>query len=81
MQWEEVDEERNWWTFGAERAKNGLMQRVFLGPQALELLRQLRQSRKYLLNVFPDGRRGRPIENLAKPLACSDLHRASASIS
>jgi integrase len=41
MRWQELDLERGWWTIPEERSKNGVVYRVPLTPQALEILQSL----------------------------------------
>jgi integrase len=67
MSWSELDLEQGWWTIPAERAKNKLAHRVWLAPQALHLLRRLRELADGSPCVFP-GSKDDPLANLQKPM-------------
>jgi integrase len=92
MRWDEVDLEGAWWTIPADRSKNGLPHRIPLGPQALAVLGELRDSAPQSdIHVFPGSKQGNPITNLQKPLRrlkrrsgidfrIHDLRRTAASL-
>nr|WP_114184667.1 site-specific integrase [Microvirga aerophila] len=65
--WDEVDLEARLWTVPAARMKAGREHRVPLPTRAVEILREMQQSR---LNefVFPGVKRGRPLSVRAFPL-------------
>jgi integrase len=67
MTWDEVDSDSGWWTIAAERSKNHLAHRVPLTPSAMTILRELQSVNSTGL-VFPGGKRGQPLANVAKPL-------------
>lgn len=67
MSWGELDLDGGWWTIPAERAKNKMAHRVPLGPQALELLRRLKEQPHDSRHLFP-GSKEEPIANLQKPM-------------
>jgi integrase len=56
MRWEDVDLEAAWWTIPAERAKNSIAHRVPLSPQALSILRDLRERTNGSPWLFPSAR-------------------------
>jgi integrase len=67
MRWDELRLDAGWWTIPAERAKNKMSHRVPLAPQALDLLRGLREQSDGSAYVFL-GSREEPISNLQKPM-------------
>lgn len=56
MRWEDVDLDAGWWTIPADRAKNGLSHRVPLSPQALAILKDLREWQAKRLPEINEGR-------------------------
>lgn len=61
--WDEIDLAERAWTVPAERMKGGREHRVPLCAQALRILERFRAlDDKY---VFPGGKRGRPLSNMA----------------
>jgi integrase len=58
-----------WWVIPREHAKNGREHRVPLVGRALSILEELSAGRGDSDLVFPGRVNGRPIVNLAKPLA------------
>jgi integrase len=66
MRWREVDLEAAVWTVPGERMKGGKAHRVPLAPAALDLLRGLEPLRRDGGDlVFPGGRRGKPLSDMA----------------
>ena len=66
MRWREVDLEAAVWTVPGERMKGGKAHRVPLSPAALDVLRSLEPLRADAGDlVFPGGRRGRPLSDMA----------------
>ncbi len=66
MTWEDLDLATGWWTIPAERSKNGLSHRVFLSPQALAVLEDVREQENGSPWLFPSPKPGRHIEQLAQ---------------
>ena len=90
--WDEMDLTSAWWTIPGERSKNGLAHRVPLSPQALRILKDLRQTSEESLWVFPSPRKALPhiqhaqkaIERIVKASGVAfrghDLRRTAASL-
>jgi integrase len=75
---DEVDLSRGVWTVPASRMKAGLEHRVPLSPRAVEILKaQLAQDAEY---VFPGGREGKPISNMAMLMTLRRLGRADLTV-
>jgi integrase len=62
--WAEIDEEARLWVIPGERMKAGREHRVPLSEPALAILRKMAASRESEF-VFPGGRAGRPLSNMA----------------
>jgi integrase len=62
--WDEIDFDAEVWTVPAERMKSGKPHRVPLVPRALEILRQLHETRVSQF-VFPGWKRGEHLSNMA----------------
>jgi len=62
--WEEINLEERLWVVPADRMKGGREHRVPLSPSSVALLKKLAQSRAGAF-VFPGGRRGKPLSNMA----------------
>ena len=76
-QWGEIDLEAAVWTVPPNRMKASKEHRVPLSPRAMELVNELRKTWQSEY-VFPGGRRGKPLSNMAllatlKRMARSDL--------
>lgn len=69
MEWSEVDLDAGWWVIPGAKAKNGLAHRVPLSPQAVDLLRSLRETAGDCRWVFPSPSAAGYHLNLAKPTA------------
>ena len=63
-QWPEFDLDAGIWTVPAARMKGGVEHRVPLSEPALAILRRMAEVREGDF-VFPGGRRGRPLSNMA----------------
>lgn len=63
--WSEIDLQRKTWTVPAERMKAGKLHRVPLCERAVELLLSLPRESKGDCFVFPGGRPGKPLSNMA----------------
>jgi integrase len=63
MRWQDID--GTWWTIPADFAKNGRSHRVPLSPQALAILKRLREGAEGPW-VFPSPTADGPIENPQK---------------
>ncbi len=61
-QWSEIDLGARIWTIPAERMKAGREHRVPLSERAVEVLSQLPREAEW---VFPGGRTGKPLSNMA----------------
>ncbi|WP_010685528.1 phage integrase central domain-containing protein [Methylobacterium mesophilicum] len=61
--WDEIDLEAGIWTVPAERMKAGAEHRVPLSPAALAILGEMQGLDSTF--VFPGGRRGKPLSNMA----------------
>jgi len=65
-QWSEIDMQHAVWTIPGERMKAGVEHRVPLSADALALLRQAEKLRvDGVDHVFPGGRKGKPLSNMA----------------
>jgi integrase len=64
--WEEIDRATGWWTIPGQRSKNGLDHRVPLSPQALRILKDLRNITGKSKWVFPSTRKTGPHINHAQ---------------
>jgi integrase len=62
--WEEVDFDEKVWTVPATRMKSGREHRVPLVPAAVAVLEKMKECRESEF-VFPGGKRGRPLSNMA----------------
>ena len=62
--WEEIDFDNELWTVPADRMKSGKEHRVPLSEPTLSILRELRETSSNEF-VFPGGRRGKPLSNMA----------------
>lgn len=62
--WEEIDFETQIWTVPAERMKAGIVHRVPLTEQAMQILNSL-QSLQVSEYVFPGQKLGKPLSNMA----------------
>ena len=62
--WSEIDLDAGAWTVPAERMKAGAEHRVPLSDPALQILREMAAIRSGDF-VFPGGKRGRPLSNMA----------------
>ncbi len=62
--WSEMDFDRAIWTVPAHRMKAGREHRVPLSAPALAIVKQLRRT-KHGEHVFPGGRAGKPLSNMA----------------
>lgn len=92
MAWAELDLEARWWTIPAARTKNGREHRVYLGPQAFELVSSIRVAAPAgSTHVFPGQRLGQPKTNPTEwindirektgvALRLHDLRRTSATL-
>jgi integrase len=90
--WDEMDPTTGWWTIPGERSKNGLDHRVPLSPQALRILKDLRNITGKSKWVFPSTRKTGPhinhaqkaIERVGKRSGVEfrghDLRRTAASL-
>ena len=77
-EWEEFDLEQKAWTVPASRMKAQREHRVPLAPRAVKLLEKLREMIPSGNYVFPGGRPGKPLSNMAmlallKRMGRSDL--------
>jgi integrase len=61
--WDEVDLEEKIWTVPGERMKAGREHRVPLSPAALVLLKRMKETESDF--VFPGGKKGMPLSNMA----------------
>ena len=61
-EWSEIDLEAKLWTVPASRMKAGKEHRVPLSDRALEVLADLSRDGEF---VFPSGRAGKPLSNMA----------------
>lgn len=71
LEWDEIDLDEGTWTLPAERAKNNTEHLIYLSTQALDILRALPQSGRY---VFPSKRyEDEPIseETLSKAISAN----------
>ncbi|KQQ24090.1 integrase [Methylobacterium sp. Leaf122] len=62
--WSEFDLDAGMWSVPAERMKAGVEHRVPLSESALTILREMKSIRSGEF-VFPGGKRGRPLSNMA----------------
>lgn len=62
--WSEIDLEAGIWSVPASRMKAGKLHRVPLSPPAIQLLRKMLERRKDEF-VFPSGKEGKPLSNMA----------------
>lgn len=62
--WNEIDLAAKLWTIPAARMKSGKEHRVPLSPPAVDIVRKQEKTRISEF-VFPGGRRGRPLSNMA----------------
>ncbi len=66
MRWREVDLDAKVWTVPGDRMKAGKLHRVPLSPAALAVLEDVRPLMKPSDDlVFPSGRRGKPLSDMA----------------
>ena len=63
-QWSEIDLANKLWTVPGERMKAGKAHRVPLSPAALDLLRKMDKLKDGPF-IFPGGRKGKPLSNMA----------------
>jgi integrase len=73
--WDEIDAAARTWTVPAERMKGHREHRVPLSGAALEVLRQLEEVRAGVF-VFPGGKAGRPLSNMAMLTLLRRMDRA-----
>lgn len=72
--WDEIDMTAGIWTVPAGRMKAGREHRVPLSDAALAVVRRLHNAREGE-HVFPGGRRGRPLSNMALLMALRRMGR------
>jgi integrase len=63
--WDEIDMDAGIWTIPATRMKSGRLHRVPLSPRALDILKAMAMLKDDAGFVFPGGRKGRPLSNMA----------------
>ncbi|HEV3109796.1 MAG TPA: tyrosine-type recombinase/integrase [Candidatus Binataceae bacterium] len=70
LRWPELDLDLDagCWIVPAERSKNGLEHRIPLTPEAVAVLKRIRENQRDSTFVFRGGKRGQPIANLQKPM-------------
>jgi integrase len=68
LRWPELDLDAGCWIVPAERSKNGLEHRIPLTPEAVAVLKRIRENQRDSTFVFRGGKRGQPIANLQKPM-------------
>jgi len=79
VRWEEFDIAERLWTVPAERMKAGKKHRVPLSDAALAILENLRPARQGDY-VFPGGRDGRPISNMAMMMTLRRMGRGDLTV-
>jgi integrase len=77
--WGEFDLDAATWTVPAERIKAGKEHRVPLSPAALLIVKRLAQSNAGEF-VFPGGKRGRPLSNMALLKLLERMGRADLTV-
>lgn len=70
--WPEIDTAKAVWTIPAERMKSGKEHRVPLSGRALEILDELPSEGDF---VFPGGREGKPLSNMALLMQLRRMNR------
>ncbi len=76
--WSEIDLDAGIWTVPAERMKAGAEHRVPLSPPALALLGEMQGLDDTF--VFPGGRRGKPLSNMAMLVLLRRMERADLTV-
>jgi integrase len=76
--WSEIDLEAGIWTVPAERMKAGLEHRVPLSAAALAILAEQRNLDDTF--VFPGGRRGKPLSNMAMLVLLRRMERGDLTV-
>ncbi|MHC2108347.1 tyrosine-type recombinase/integrase [Methylobacterium sp. CM6246] len=76
--WSEIDIESGIWTVPAERMKAGSEHRVPLSAAALAILAEMRGLDAEF--VFPGGRRGKPLSNMAMLVLLRRMERADLTV-
>ena len=71
--WDEVDMDAGVWTIPALRMKAGRLHRVPLSGRALDILKVLEPLRGESGFVFPGGRKGKPLSNMAMSMLMKDM--------
>jgi integrase len=75
-EWREFDLQGKLWTVPPERTKSGREHRVPLSPSALIILKEMKREHPESKFVFPGGKRGRPLSNMALLSALHRMERA-----
>lgn len=73
--WSEFDTKAARWTIPGDRMKAGVEHRVPLSPRCLEILKKAKTISEGGTFVFPGGRRGRPLSNMAFLMALRRMDR------
>jgi integrase len=76
--WDEIDASERLWTIPAERMKAGREHRVPLSAAALAIIEQMADLRESEF-VFPGGRAGRPLSNMALLMTLRRMGRADVT--
>jgi integrase len=76
--WSEIDLDAGIWTVPAERMKAGAEHRVPLSSAVLAILREMQGLDAFY--VFPGGRRGKPLSNMAMLVLLRRMDRADLTV-
>ena len=77
--WSEIDLDAGVWTVPAERMKAGVEHRVPLSDPAVQILRDMATVRSSDF-VFPGGKRGRPLSNMAMLKTLERMNRDDLTV-
>ncbi len=73
--WSEIDMDAGVWTIPAMRMKAGRLHRVPLSARAMDILKQLEPLKGDGGFVFPGGRKGKSLSNMAMAMLMKDMQR------
>jgi len=79
-QWQEIDLEAGLWTVAADRMKAQAAHTVPLSPRAVEVLRDMASMDGQDGYVFPGGRKGKPLSNMALTAVLKRMERDDVTV-
>jgi integrase len=77
--WDEIDLNAKTWIIPAGRMKGGREHRIPLSPQAIAVVKSLKEIRSSEY-VFPGGRKGRPLSNMVMLVLLRRMNRSDLTV-